>query len=378
VKYLPLIWAGLWRKKSRALLMLLQIASAFLLFGLLQGLNSGVKQAIAKAHADRLYVASSVSLGDTLPISLLPRVRQTPGVKEVTPLTQFSGQYQRPGQNILISAIDVTTAFKIFSEYVVDPAQVAALKTDRIGGILGSATAKRYGLKVGDRLTLTGPPRQDGSNSWTFDMVGTFDYLPGDEPGRLFVNYDYVNEARFAGRDTVIVYLLLAESVARVGEIGLAIDNAFANSSHETRTVSEGDLLASQLRRIADLDFIVRGIIGAVFFGLLFATSALMMQSIRERTGELAVLKTVGFSDGVVMTLILTEAIVFCLFSAAIGLGFASVLLPKARALIGSISMSASVLMAGAGFAVLLALIGSAVPAWRGLKLQVAEALADR
>jgi putative ABC transport system permease protein len=176
----------------------------------------------------------------------------------------------------------------------------------------------------------------------------------------------------------VIVYLVLAESVARVGEIGLAIDNAFANSSHETRTVSERDLLASQLRRIADLDFIVRGIIGAVFFGLLFATSALMMQSIRERTGELAVLKTVGFSDGVVMALILTEAIVFCLFSAAIGLGFASVLLPKARALIGSISMSASVLVAGASFAVLLALIGSAVPAWRGLKLQVAEALADR
>jgi putative ABC transport system permease protein len=377
VKYLPLIWAGLLRKKSRTILMLLQIASAFLLFGLLQGLNSGVKQAIAKTHADRLYVGSAVSLGDTLPISLLPRVRDVTGVKAVTPLTQFGGQYQRPGQNIPISAVDAGVIFRIFSEYVVDPAQVAALKANRTGGILGSAAARRYGLKVGDRVTLTGPPRQDGANAWTFDIVGIFD-VPGDEPGQLIVNYDYVNEARFAGRDTAIVYIVLAESIAHAGEVGLAIDNAFANSSHETRTQSEGDLLASQIRRVADLDFIVRGIIGAVFFGLLFATSALMMQSIRERTAELAVLKTVGFGDGLVMTLILTEAIVFCLFSAAIGLGFASLLLPRARALIGIATMPGVVLIAGAGFAVLLALIGSAVPAWRGLRLQVAEALADR
>jgi putative ABC transport system permease protein len=377
VKYLPLIWAGLVRKKSRTILMLLQIASAFLLFGLLQGLSSGVKQAIAKTHADRLYVTSSVSIGDTLPISLLPRLRQVPGVKQVTPLTQFAAQYQRPTQNIPISAVDVGAAFNIFSEYVVDPAQVAALKADRAGGILGSAAARRYGLKVGDRITLLGPPRQDGSNSWTFDIVGTFD-VPGDEPGQLIVNYDYVNEARFSGRDTAVVYIVLADSVAHAGEVGLAIDNAFANSSHETRTQSEGDLLVSQIRRVADLDFIVRGIIGAVFFGLLFATSALMMQSIRERTAELAVLKTVGFADGLVMTLILTEAVVFCLFSAAVGLGFASLLLPRARALIGIASMPAIVMLAGAGFAVLLALIGSAVPAWRGLRLQVATALADR
>ncbi len=377
MKYLPLIWAGLFRKKSRAILMLLQIASAFLLFGLLQGVNSGVKRAIARTHADRLYVTSAVSLGDTLPISLLPRIRGVAGVKEVTPLTQFGGQYQRPGQNVLISAVDVGSLFSILSEYRVDPAQVAALKANRTGGILGSGAAQRYGLKVGDRVTLTGPPRQDGSNAWTFDIVGIFG-IPGDEPVRIFVNYDYVNESRFAGRDTAVAYIVLAESVARAGEVGLAIDTAFANSSHETRTQSEGDLLASQIRRIADLDFIVRGIIGAVFFGLLFATSALMMQSIRERTAELAVLKTVGYGDGLVMTLILTEAIVFCLFSAAIGLGVASLLLPRARALIGIATIPVSVILPGAACAVLLALIGSAVPAWRGLKLQVAEALADR
>jgi len=377
MKYLPLIWAGLWRKTSRTILMLLQIASAFLLFGLLQGLNSGVKEAIAKTHADRLYVGSHVSLGDPLPISMLSRIRAVPGVKEVTPVTQFGAQYQRPGQGIPITAVDANSFFKIFAEEIVAPEQIAALKANRAGGILGAAAAKRYGLKVGDRITLTAPPRQDGSNAWTFDIVGTVE-VPDSEAGQLIVNYDYVNEARLAGRDTALTYVVLAESIARAGETGLAIDNAFANSSHETRTQSEGDMLASQIQRVVDLDFIVRGIIGAVFFGLLFATSALMMQSIRERTSELAVLKTVGFGDKLVMALIVAEAIVFCLFSAAVGLGGAALLLPKARALIGSVTMPTEVLVAGAGFAVLLALVGSAVPAWRGLRLQVAEALADR
>ncbi len=377
MKYLPLIWAGLWRKSSRAILMLLQIATAFLLFGLLQGLNSGVKQAIAKAHADRLIVGSRVSLGDPLPISQLPRVRAIPGVREISPLAQFAGQYQKPGQTIPITAVDPEAFFRIYAEDIVDPAQLAALKANRTGALIGSASAKRYGLKAGDRVTLTGQPRQDGSNAWVFDIVGTFN-VPDAEPGQLIANFDYVNEARFAGRDSVLVYLVLADSVARAGEVSLAVDNAFANSSHETRTQSEGDMLASQIRRVADLDFIVRGIIGAVFFGLLFATSALMMQSIRERTAELAVLKTVGFADGLVMTLILAEAIVFCLFSAGIGLGAATLLLPKARALIGSVSMPASVILMGAAFAVLLGLIGSAAPAWRGLRLQVADALADR
>jgi len=377
MRYLPLIWSGLWRKKNRTVLMLLQIVTAFLLFGLLQGVNSGIKQAIARTHADRLYVGSNVALGDALPISLLPRLRRIQGVTEVSPLTQFPGQFQRPDQRIPITAVDVDSFFRIFAEYVIDKAQIAALKANRTGGLIGAASARRYGLKVGDRITLIAPPRQDGTNAWTFDIVGVFD-VPGDEPGQIIVNYDYVNDSRFAGRDTVLAYLVLAESVARSPAVGLAIDNAFANSSHETRTQSEGDMRASQIRRIADLDFIVHGIIAAVFFGLLFATSALMMQSNRERTPELAVLKTLGFSDRVVMALIVFEALVFCLFAAAIGLSLAALLISRTLPVVGTVSMPAIVILSGLMFAVLLALVGSAVPARRGLKLRVADALAGR
>jgi len=380
MKYLPLAWSGIWRKRSRAVLLLLQIASAFLLFGLLQGLNSGIKQAITRAHADRLYVGSSVSLGVPIPMGMLPRIREVPGVKLVTPLIQFPSSYQKPNQSIPLDGVDPEAFFGMFSDYVVPAAQVQALKNDRSGIILGAIPAKLYGLKVGDRLPLqTQTPKKDGSNAWSFNIVGIFD-VPSQPNGAAagIVNYDLLNEARLADRDTTLLFIALADSPAHAPAVGAAIDKAFANSSHETRTQSEGDLIASQLQRIADIDFIVCGIIGAVFFALLLATGALMMQSVRERVPELAVLKTLGFSDQLVMALILIESVLFCVFSAALGLGLASIVLPQARTLIGITAMPLNVIVTGLIFAVVLAIAGSAVPAWRGMKLQVAEALADR
>jgi putative ABC transport system permease protein len=306
-------------------------------------------------------------------------VKAVPGVKEVTPFVQMPGMYQKPGQGIPITAVDVDQFFRMFPDYVAPKEQIEALKNRRTGAIIGVNAAQRYKLKVGDRLTLQSPiVRKDGA-SWVFDIVGTFD-VPGGmaAPGNVIVNYDYVNEARLVNRDTVILFIAHAADPANAAAVGLAIDNKFANSSHETRTQSEGDLVASQLQRIADLDFIVGGIIGAVFFALLLATGTLMMQSIRERTPELGVLKTLGFSDRLVMTLILAEAVTFCIFSAGIGLALASFLLRLARATIGIATMPGIVIAAGLGFAVLLALLGGSAPAWRGLKLQVADALADR
>jgi putative ABC transport system permease protein len=379
-KYLPLVWAGIWRKRGRAVLMLLQIVSAFMLFGLLEGFNSGIKQAIAKTHGDRLYVGSSVSLGEPLPVGLLGRIRSTPGVMFATPRSGLPGTYQQPDQQVSVIAADVGPLFAIYDEFSTSKEAIDALAGNRTGVLVGSVTMKKYSWKVGDRVVLQSPvPKVDGSRDWAFDIVGAYDTL--DDPAnatQLICNFAYLNEARFTGRDTVQLFVAKIDSPASAGAIGLAIDNAFANSDHETRTQSEADLLASQIQRIGDLNYLARAIIAAVFFALLFATGALMMQSIRERMPELAVLKTVGFSDRLVMGLILAEAITFCLFAAGIGLGLASVLLPMARQFIGIAAMPGIVVATGLGFAVLLALIGSSVPAWRGLRLQVADALAGR
>jgi putative ABC transport system permease protein len=379
VKYLPLIWAGIWRKRGRAVLLLLQIVSAFTLFGLLQGLNSGIKEAIAKTHGDRLYIGSSVSMGDPLPLGLLARIQSIPGVRYVSARINLPGTYQKPTEGVLVVGVDPTPFFNIYDEWIVAPAQVEALKNNRTGLIVGAALAKRYGWKVGDRIALQSPVvRTDGALAWTFDIAGVFDIPDGPAATFTIGNQSYLNEARLANRDRAELFVAKVDSAANAPTVALAIDNAFANSDHETRTQSEADIATTQIQRIADLDFIVRGIIGAVFFALLLATGALMMQSIRERVAELAVLKTVGFSDRLVMVLILVESATFCVFSASIGLAIAAMALPMARQQIGIAGVPPMVLIAGIAFALLLALLGGLAPAWRGLRLRVADALADR
>jgi putative ABC transport system permease protein len=380
VKYLPLLWADIWRKPGRAVLMALQIVCAFALFGLLQGLATSVHELIARAPRDRLYVNSSVSNQDPLPIAARARIERIPGVTRVNSRAMFIGAYQKPQQGMLVMGTNAEDFFALYGEMQVSKAAVAAMKTMRSAAIVGRFLMDQYGWRVGDRIVLRTPaPRRDGTYDWAFDIVGVFEVPVRPRDARMLItNYDYVNESRAINRDTADMFAVKIANPDEGPTIGLAIDNAFANSAHETHTQSEADALTAQLQRVADLDYLVTGIIGAVFFALLFSTGALLMQSIRERRPELAVLKTLGFSDGKVMMLILAEALVLCVVAAAIGLVIATLLQPFARQQFSMAMMPAIVLVAGAAFAVLLALLGGAIPAWRGLKLQVVDALAGR
>jgi putative ABC transport system permease protein len=301
-------------------------------------------------------------------------------VERVNERAMLMGAYQKPEQAVLVIATHAEDFFSLFGEMRVSKEAIAATKAMRSGVLAGRALMNKYGWKIGDRIVLQTPmPRRDGTRDWSFEIVGVFDVpvRPGDAR-MLIANYDYVNEARVLNRDTADSFGVKIADPAQGPTISLAIDNAFANSSHETRTQSEADSMTAQLQRVADLDYIVTGIIGAVFFALLFSTGALMMQSVRERRPELAVLKTLGFSDRKVMALIFAEAVVFCLAAAAVGLAIATLLQPFARKQLTFAAMPTLVLVTGAVFALLLALLGSAVPAWRGLKLQVVDALAGR
>jgi putative ABC transport system permease protein len=292
MKYLFLIWSGMWRKRTRAALILLQVTVAFTLFGVLQGLNTGIKQAIGKAHANRMYVLSRVSSGDSLPASLLADIQRVHGVVAVTQQSGIGGIYQKPDQQVGANAVDALSFARIFPEIVIPPEQLAALDRTRTGAIAGEQLAQKYGWKIGQRITIQSPlPQRNGSRDWSFDIVGFF--TEPDDPDRtnnLFINYAYLNEARDANRDTVGAFVVQIDDPKRSASIGHDIDALFANSSHETRTQSESDLAASQVQRIGDIDFLAHAVTAAAFFALLFATGALMMQTIRERTSELAVL----------------------------------------------------------------------------------------
>ncbi len=380
MKYLFLVWSGIWRKRTRAALILLQVTIAFTLFGVLQGVDTGINQAISKTHANRMYVLSRVSSGDLLPFALLSEIQRVPGVAAVTYQSGFGGNYQNPDQQVGANAVDVASFAHIFPEVVIPPAQLEALGRTRSGAVVGDELARRYGWKIGQRIPVQSPLAQrNGSRDWSFDIVGFF--TQSEDPERanyLIINYAYLNETREANRDMVSAFVVQIDDPKRSASIGHAIDTLFANSPHETRTQSESDFASNQVRRIGDIGFLAHAVTAAAFFALLFATGALMMQTIRERTPELAVLKTVGFADRHVMALILAEALVSCLLGAAIGLGIAALLLPRAKQLIGVGSLPGAVVVAGIVSAILLALVSGAIPAWRGLRLQVATALSKR
>jgi len=381
MKYFPLVWAGLWRKKARTILTMLSIVVAFLLFGLLQGINQGFNKAVQNLNVNRLYASAKTSLTDGLPIAYMNRIKTVPGVKEVSFWTYFGGYFQNARHPLPVFSTDVAALFKIYPEIKIKPEYITAMQQTRTGALVSDALMRKYGWKIGDRIPVGTSiwTSKDGSNTWYFDLVGTFDAstFAGGFPSFYF-NQSYFDENTSFGRGRVHYYIVSIADPTKATQIASAIDALFANSTDETRTLTESALAQSQLKQMGDLNFIANAIVGAVLFTLLFLTANTMMQSIRERTGELAVLKTLGFKDGKLLILVLVEALLLCVFAAALGLFLASLVFPALRPIFGDFKMPMIVVFMGAGMALLLALISGLPPAWRAKQLNIVDALAGR
>jgi putative ABC transport system permease protein len=376
MKYFRLIWAGLWRKKPRTIFTMLSIVVAFLLFGLLQGVNQGFKTVVQRLDIDRLYVQPKA--GDGLPVSYLNRIKSVPGVTAIAHWNYFGGYYKSASNAIPAFATDPTELFNVYHQLKIKPEYLDAMQRIRTGAITSEALAKQYGWKIGDRIPLGTSiwTTKGGSSTWYFDLVGTFEAPPGFPS--FFLNYSYFDEAAAFGNGMVHIVIVRFDDPSKAAQIADSIDKLFENSASETRTQTESAMMQSQLKQLGDINFIANAIVGAVLFTLLFLTANTMMQSVRERTAELAVLKTFGFSDGKVLVLILIEALLLCLFAAAIGLFLASAVFPAMKPIFGEFRMPMLVAGMGAGLAVMLALISGLPPAWRAGRLNIVDALAGR
>lgn len=383
MKYFGLIWAGLWRKKARTIFTMLSIVVAFVLFGLLQGVNQGMNALVDNLDVDRLYVSARISMTDGLPIAHRDKIATVPGVKAISHWTYFGGYYQDQRTPIPAFATDAQALFEIYKELRIELEYMEAMKRTRTGVLVSEALAAKHGWKVGDRIPIgtTIWTTKSGSNTWEFDLVGTFyagDYGAGFPS--FYINQDYFKEASAFGGNTVHYFLVGIENPAEATKVASAIDALFANSQYETRTQTESALMQMQLKQVGDINFILNAIVGAVLFTLLFLTANTMMQSVRERTAELAVLKTLGYSDAKVLTLVLVEALILCVFAAALGLALATAIFfsPVVRGFFGAIPMPAIVLVGGAALAAALAFVSGFPPAWRAKRLNIVDALAGR
>jgi putative ABC transport system permease protein len=381
MKFVPLLWSGIWRKPVRTALIFLQVAVGFALFGVLQGMKTGMDRAVANARADVLFVGPSAQGGAPLPASYLSRLQGVAGVKTATFADGLLGTYQKPDQPVFVLALApgkewLWIAPEIFK---VAPKDLEALQTTRTGVLISPDIAARYGWHVGDRISLASSTLQrDGTGTWTYDIVGTFTAHELGEGGYIVGNYSYLEEARALNKGTVRNFYVVISDPRKAAAMSDTIDRMFANSSNGTQSQSFREGQQQQLQSLGDLNFAVRAIISAVLVALVFSTATMMMQNIRERTPELAVLKTLGFKDRTMFALVAAESILVCLAAALVGLGLAWFAFPLAGKFMPGLSMPREVVEIGIVGAVVVALLSVSVPGVRAARLKIVDVLAGR
>jgi len=387
MKYFHLVWAALFRRKVRTILTLLSVLAAFLLFGLLESVRSAFDvDGQSAVGASRLITVSKVGFIVALPKKLLPRIEAMPGVARVSYQNWFGGIYRDP-KNFFASEAIPDSFLDIYPEMHLSPEQRHAFQNTRTGAIAGEALARKFNWKLGERIPLqaSGFPQKNGSNTWTFELVGIYrvaDPKLKSEENELFFNWDYFDLARQTGNDTVGWYVLKVADRMRADRIAQQIDALTANSDHETRTQSEQAFNAALLGQFANIGLIVGSIMGAVFFTLVILTGNTMAQAVRERKLELAILKTLGFSGRTVLTLVLAESVLLLLIGGAVGLVLASVAVFGVRAAVGNdvpmLPVAGPTWLRGIELAIVIGLVVGFMPALRGMRLRIIDALSGR
>ena len=384
MKFLPLIWAGLWRKPVRTLLTLASIVVAFLLFGTLHGVIVGFDGALDKMSDVRLRVVSRANMLEPLPYAYRERIAEVRGVEAVSQFNIMLGYHQDPANGFAVPGIDIASSRDLFPEIKVPPAQVDAMLRTRDGALAGAVLLRERGWKVGDRIPVhTAVPRKDGAEVWTFEIVGVVNGEPGDDEtfaNEFWANYAYLDDMRATGNGLANQFVVKISDPAQAARIAGEIDALFANSPWETRTLNEKDYLADQVRQVGDVGMFVNAVLAAVLFTLLFLTGNTMMQSVRDRIPELGVLKAMGFGVHAIVGLVVAESLLLCLVAAALGLGLAALLFPYVFGGLG-IPLTVSpvdVIGAGIAIAVVLGVLVSLLPARRAMRSSIVDALAGR
>ncbi len=377
--------ANLWRKKTRTVLTLLSIVTAFLLFGLLQAVNILFAAGADFVGATRLVTQARVSFTTSLPLRLLPQIESVPGVEHVMWQQWFGAVYQENTQLVFL-ATDPARLRVVYPEYVMPDGEWKAFEATRTGIIVGRNLANLYGWKIGEKVPISSNifPQQDGSKNWTFDLVGIYDGKDDDWQRNTnvgWINFAYFDEANQFGRGLAGTYTIKLADANQAEQVARTIDAIFENSPDETKTQTEKDFNIGFFKQIGDIGLIVRWILFAVFFTLLLVTGNTIAQSVRERIPELAILKTLGFKDGEVRGFVLAEAALLCAFGGLAGLSLATpagVAITRATGGNLPVAVDGEVWLMGVIAIVLLSLAVGILPALRAGRLTIVDALAGR
>lgn len=378
MRFLPLIFANLLRKKIRTTLTIGSFAVAFFLFGLLVVVRGSFNQGVEIAGANRLVVVNKTSIIQPLPVSYRDRILRIPGVKAINYASWFGGVYQDERNFFPQFAIDVPTQREVFPEYVIPPDQWKAFVDDREGAIAGAGTAKKYHWKVGDRIPIK-DTIYGGAENWEFNLRGIYTgKRENEDVTQFWFHADYLEERRRWGKGQVGWYTVVVDDSDNSARIAKAIDTDFANSPYETKTETEKAFAAGFVKQAGNIEFLILAIGGVVLFTLLLVTGNTMAIAVRERVGELAVLKAVGFTDRFVLLLVLGESLLISLQGGILGLVLCKLFTLNGDPTGGVLpyfALPAPAIIMGLGVAVTVGVIAGILPATSAMRLRVVDAL---
>jgi len=385
MRYLPLLWAELGRKKTRTVLTLLSLVVAFMLFGLLQAVQIAFESGTETADTKRLVTAARYSIIEPLPLAYLRRIEQVPGVVAVAQAEWFGAKYQNQSHAFPVFAVDPARYLDMYPEFTIAPGQRQAFVESRTGAVAGRRLVERFGWRLGQKLPISSEiyPKTDGSMHWEFDLVGILDAEDPAVRGNtdlVLINAKHFDEARRSGRGQTGWYMVRVADAPRARAVSAAIDRLFANSPDETKTQPEKEFAVGFAKQIGDIGALVVRILIAVFFTILILTGNTLAQSIRERVPELAILKTLGFSDGKVAALVAGEAGLLFLLGGGGGMIAATSIMPALNGATGGrfppLFVSGTTWLAALGLAMVVALAVALPPMLRVRRLRIVDALA--
>ena len=381
MKFAGLVWANLKRKKIRTLLTLLSILVAFVLFGYLSAITRALAQGVDVVGADRLVVRHKVSLIQFLPENYEAQMEQLPGVAEAVHATWFGGIYQEPSNFFPQFPVKPEEYLAMYPEFLVSAEDMARWLETRTGAVVGRTTAERFGWKVGDRVPIQATifTHDGGQTTWDFDIVGIYDGAEqGTDTTAFLFRWDFFDEARDWGRGQVGWYVVRVEDPREAADVARRIDEQFANSPAETKAETEGAFVQGFAEQVGNIGAIMVAILAAVFFTILLVAGNTMAYAVRERTGELAVLKAVGFTDGQVLGLVLAEALVLACLGGFLGLGLGWVLISLGDPTNGALPIfyfPPRRIVLGILLVLALGLAAGILPALQAGRLRIADAL---
>jgi len=384
-RWIPLVWANLRRRKLRLILTFASILVAFMLFGLLEALRTSLSSGVTMAGADRLVMRNKNGLTQPLPLAYYEKIRSTPGVRAAASNSWFGAEFrtpQNPKAQFPMFATQPDAFFEVYAQVKVAPESAKkAWELDRQGLVVGRLLAQQFAWKVGDRVPIRSNiwRKTDGTDTWQFNIVGIFDSGSPFLDGSAYMQFDYYNEPLVFGKDMIGSVNIRVYDANQSTAIGNRIDAMFANSTAETETSTERDWVKHWIAQIGDMTIIVTSVTLAVFFTMLLVTANRMAQSVRERTNEIGVMKTLGFGAALIVSLVLLESLMLTMSGGLVGLGLAkglSVVLAfflkdnlPGFALSGASMLTAIVLMLAFG------LISGLWPALMAMRLRVVDAL---